>query len=63
MSMRIRLLVSRATLDGPQSIGDELDVADAEAIRLFAAGHAEPVRQQAPEQAVPRIRAEKAVRR
>lgn len=42
--MRVRLLVARATARGFQRIGDEIEVTAAEAERLFAAGHAAPVR-------------------
>ncbi|MFT6775872.1 MAG: hypothetical protein ACJA1L_003595 [Paracoccaceae bacterium] len=38
--MRIKLLVSRAGLDFSQNPGEVVDVGDAEAIRMIAAGQA-----------------------
>lgn len=53
--MKVRLLVARATVSGLQDIGDEIDVTDAEAIRMVDAGQAVPVRTaRAPERAVRR---------
>ena len=60
--MRVRLLVPRATLAGPESIGDEIEVADAEAVRMTEAGPADPVRGAKPEKAVPRRKAERAAK-
>lgn len=60
--MKIKLLVSRAGPAGVQNRGDEIDVCDAEAIRMIAAGQAEPVREAAVERAVPKRKAEKAVK-
>lgn len=60
--MKIRLLVSRAGPAGAQNRGDEIDVGDAEAIRMIAAGQAEPVREAPVERAVPNRKAEKAVK-
>lgn len=60
--MKLKLLVSRATANGPENRGDVIDVSDAEAIRMIEAGQAEPVREVAPERAVHRPRAEKAVK-
>ena len=39
--MKLKLLVSRATADGPQQCGDVVDVPDAEGLRMVAAGQAE----------------------
>lgn len=61
--MRVRLLVPRATVAGPQEIGDEIDVLDADGVRMIAAGQAEPVRAVQPEKAVVKRKAEKAVKR
>lgn len=60
--MRVRLLVPRATLAGPEEIGDEIDVSDAEAIRMIEAGQAEVVRSVKPQRAVRKTKTEKAVK-
>lgn len=60
--MKIKLLVSRAGPMGAQNAGDEIEVADAEAVRMIEAGQAEAVRSVAPEKAVSKRKAEKAVR-
>lgn len=60
--MLVRLCVPRASIAGAQDIGDILDVPDDEAFRMFAKGHAEPVRQAAKETAVPRRKAERAAK-
>lgn len=53
--MKIRLLVPRATVGGPQNIGDEIDEDQATAIRMIEAGQAAPVRSAPePEKAVKR---------
>lgn len=52
--MKIRLLVSRVTNDGAQNRGDIIDVAADEAESVIAAGHAEIVREDAPERAAGR---------
>lgn len=52
--MKVRLLVSRATNDGAQNRGDEIDVSAEEAEALLNAGQAELVRDAAPETAVAR---------
>lgn len=58
--MKIRLLVSRSGIDGAQSPGDEITVAQAEAIRMIKAGQAVPVREAPePEKAVKRGRKRK----
>jgi hypothetical protein len=46
--MLVRLLVARSGLRGAQNIGDEVEVANAEAIRMINSGQAVPVRE-APE--------------
>lgn len=60
--MKIKLLVSRAGSDFSQSVGDEIDVADDEAIRLIEAGQAEPVRGAPVERAVKPAKGEKAAK-
>lgn len=50
--MKIKMLVSRASVDSVQSVGDEIDVDDAEAIRMIEAEQAIPVRTVAKEKAV-----------
>ncbi len=53
--MKIKLLVSRATATGAENRGDEIEVADAEAIRMIDAGQAIPVSEAArPETATKR---------
>lgn len=58
--MKIRLLVSRASSDGAQNRGEEIDVANDEAARMIEAGQAEPVRSVKPEKATPKRKAERA---
>jgi hypothetical protein len=59
--MKIRLLVSRAGALGAQDCGQEIEVSDAEAIRMIEAGQAEALRDAPePERAVKRARTEKA---
>lgn len=60
--MKIKLLVSRATANGAEDRGDVIEVSDAEAVRMIAAGQAEPIRSEARERAAPFVRAEKAVK-
>lgn len=61
--MLVRLLVPRATLAGPQGVGDELTVPDAEAIRMIEAGQAEAVRvKRSPEKATKRRKGERAAK-
>lgn len=65
--MKIRLLVSRAGAGFSQNRGDEIEVGEAEAMRMIAAGQAEDVdaspRDEPIERAVKRAgKAEKAVR-
>ena len=60
--MLVRLLVPRATVQGPQEVGLEMDVPAAVADRMVAAGHAELVRAAKPERAVTRRKSEKAVK-
>lgn len=47
--MQVKLLVSRVTATGAENRGDVVDVTNAEAVRMIAAGQAEPVRAVAPE--------------
>ena len=61
--MRIKLLVSRAVLGPPQDAGDEIDVPDAEAIRMIEAEQAVPVRAKTPERAVQKRKPEKAAKK
>ena len=59
--MKVKLLISRAAASGSQNRGDVVEVSDAEAVRMFDAGQAEPVRaEKAPEKAVKRSKFEKA---
>jgi hypothetical protein len=61
--MRVRLLTARATAQGSQNRLDEIEVGDAEAVRMIAAGQAEAVRvANKPEKAVRRSKAEKAAK-
>lgn len=60
--MKVKLLVSRVTNDAAQNRGDVIDVSDAEAISIISAGQAEPWREPAVERAVPRQKAEKAIK-
>ncbi len=61
--MLVRLLVPRATVAGPQSIGDEINTNDAEAIRMIEAGQAEPVRvKKTPEKAAKRPKVERSTK-
>lgn len=60
--MKIRMLVSRAGLNSAQSPGDEIEVSEAEAKRMIAAGQAELVRAAKAEKAVKRSASEKAVK-
>lgn len=60
--MKIRLLVSRGGPGGVQAAGEEIEMANAEAVRMIEAGQAEPVRTQAAERAVPKRKTEKAVK-
>jgi len=60
--MKVRLLVSRSGADGAFSAGDEIDVGDAEAVRMIEAGQCEPVRSATVERAVSRAKPEKAVK-
>jgi len=58
--MKIKLLVSRAGVDGAQNRGDEIDVTAEEAKRMIEAGQAEPIRQAKPlEKAVRNIKSKK----
>jgi len=58
--MRVKLLISRATLRGGEVAGDEIDVPDDEARRMIAKGQAQPVRAVKPERAIPKRKSEKA---
>ena len=60
--MKIKLLVARATATGAENRGDEIEVGDAEAIRMIEAGQAEPVRGAAPERAIKPAKAERAAK-
>lgn len=60
--MKIRLLVSRAGPAGVDNRGNEIEVSDAEAIRMIEAGQAEPLRDAPVEKAVRRPRSEKAAK-
>jgi len=58
--MKIKLLVSRAGAMGTQDRGQEIDVSDAEAIRMIEAGQAEPVRARKVERTVKQPKGERA---
>lgn len=58
--MKIKLLVARATATGSENRGDVIDAPDAEAIRMIAAGQAEPIREIQPERAVKPVKFERA---
>ena len=60
--MKIKLIVSRAGADFVQNAGDEIEVGDAEAIRMIEAGQAEAVRSVKEETATKTATAEKAVK-
>lgn len=62
--MKIKLLISRSGPAGAFSPGDEIDVSEAEAKRMFEAQppQAVPVRAEERETAVKKTRAEKAVK-
>lgn len=61
--MKVILLQARAAATGPQNVGDEVEVSDAEAKRLIEGGTARPARAaKAPEKAVKRAKAEKATK-
>lgn len=60
--MRVMLKVSRAGPDGAQNAGDEIDVSDDEAKRLFEAGQAEPVRKRTAEKAAKKPAGERAAK-
>lgn len=50
--MKVRLLTSRVGTKFSQNRGDEVDVSDAEAVRMIEAGQAEAIRVAKPETAV-----------
>ena len=58
--MKVKLLIARASADGAQNRGDEVEVSADEAKRMIEAGQAEPVRSAKPEKAVSRAKPEKA---
>lgn len=60
--MKLKLLVSRAGANFVQNAGDEIEVGDAEAIRMIEAGQAVAVRSAAPERAVSKPKIERAVK-
>lgn len=60
--MKIKLLVSRATATGAENRGDVIEAPDAEAIRMIEAGQAEPIREDSPERAVKKPKAERAAK-
>lgn len=59
--MKVKLLIARAGVDFTQNVGDEIEVSAEEGKRLIEAGQAAPVRSSAPEKAVRKKTAEKAV--
>jgi len=60
--MKVKLLVSRSGVDGAFNAGDEIEVLDAEAIRMIEAGQCVPVREVAAEKAVLRGKTERAAK-
>lgn len=59
--MQVKLLIARAAATGSQNRGDVVEVSDAEAVRMFEADQAEPVRTaKATEKAVKRSKHERA---
>lgn len=60
--MKVKLIISRATMHGIQEAGSEIDVPPGEAIRLIKAGQAVAVRKVTSEKAIRRKQSEKAVR-
>ncbi|MBB4185830.1 hypothetical protein GGE07_002480 [Sinorhizobium terangae] len=60
--MKVKLTVSRGGPDGTFAPGEEIDVSDAEAQRMFDAGQAIPVRSEKPETATRKDKSEKAVK-
>lgn len=60
--MRIKLLISRATLRGGDVAGGEIDVPDDEARRMIEKGQAQPVRAVSPVRAIPKRKSEKAIK-
>lgn len=60
--MKVKLLVSRAGPQFAQDAGQEIEIADAEALRMIEAGQAEPVREAKAERAVFKAKAERAVK-
>lgn len=60
--MKIKMLTSMSGPNDQRARGDEIDVEDAEAVRLIEAGFAEPVRSEEPETAVRKQPSEKAVK-
>lgn len=60
--VEVKLLVSRTGADGASSVGDVIEVSADEAKRMVAAGQCELVRAAAPEKAVKRAKAEKAIK-
>jgi len=60
--MKVKLLVSRCGPAGAESRGDVIDVSADEAERMVEAGQCEIVRTGGAERAVPKSKAEKAVR-
>ncbi|OOG73868.1 hypothetical protein B0E45_06135 [Sinorhizobium sp. A49] len=60
--MKVKLLVSRSGPAGSFAPGAEIEVEDAEAVRMFDAGQAVPVRVDEPETATRKVTPEKAVK-
>lgn len=60
--MKIKMLVSRSGADGAVDAGQEIEVPDAEAIRMIEADQAVAIREQKPQRAVKKPTAEKATK-
>jgi len=60
--MKIKLLTSRSGIDFSQNMGDEIDVSDAEAVRMIESGQAVAVRSAGKETAAKKSAPEKATK-
>lgn len=60
--MKVKLLVSRSSVDFVQNAGDVIEVSDKEGERMIAAHQALPVREEKREKAVRSTKREKAVK-
>lgn len=58
--MKVKLLVSRAVIGDSQNVGDEIEVGDAEGVRMVEAGQATAVRSATKQTATKKFKTEKA---